>query len=139
MRGEKFATLRHNPTGLSLVDERTLREIYLPAFETSVKEGGALYLMVAYNKLNGSYCSANHWLLTKVLRNEWGFKGLIVSDWGATHEGAGAVKAGLDLEMPGPGDFLGPRLADAVAKGDLDEKTLDARVRNILRVSLKLD
>src|SRR6185369_8188547 len=64
------------------VDERTLREIYLPAFETSVKEGGALYLMVAYNRLNGSYCSANPWLLTDVLRNEWGFKGLIVSDWG---------------------------------------------------------
>jgi len=90
--------------------------------------------MAAYNRLNGPYCSANPWLETQVLKREWGFKGLVVSDWGATHEGWGALRAGLDLEMPGPGDFLGAKLAPAPADQGPDSAALDGAARRILRV-----
>ena len=82
------------------VDERTLREIYLPAFERVVKLSQPWTVMCAYNKVNGIYCSEHHWLLTEVLREEWGFEGLVVSDWGAVHDRVAALKGGLDLEMP---------------------------------------
>ncbi|MES2202564.1 MAG: glycoside hydrolase family 3 N-terminal domain-containing protein, partial [candidate division FCPU426 bacterium] len=118
----------------AVVDERVMREIYLPAFEAAVKEGGALTVMAAYNKLNGPYCSANPWLLNQVLKKEWGFQGLVVSDWGATHAGAAALQAGLDLEMPGPGEFMGERLADV----KLNEGQVTEAARRILRVLYKV-
>ena len=82
------------------VDERTLREIYLPAFEAVVKQSQPWTVMCAYNKINGTYASEHHWLLTEVLRDEWGFDGVVVSDWGAVHNRVAALAAGLDLEMP---------------------------------------
>ncbi len=94
------------------VDERALREIYLPAFEAAVRSAGVWAIMSAYNRLGGTYCSVHRQLLTDLLRTEWGFDGLVVSDWRGTHS-AGAVDAGLDLEMPGPPEFLGSRLKDA--------------------------
>ena len=84
------------------VDERTLHEIYLPAFEAAVKRARPWTVMCAYNKLNGTYCSENHWLLADTLKGEWGFEGLVVSDWGAVHERTASLCGGLDLEMPGP-------------------------------------
>ncbi|HTB63868.1 MAG TPA: glycoside hydrolase family 3 C-terminal domain-containing protein [Opitutales bacterium] len=81
------------------VDERTLREIYLPAFEAAVKEGGALTVMAAYNKINGSFCAEDDYLLNQILKKEWGFKGLVMTDWGASHTTAGSATNGLDLEM----------------------------------------
>jgi beta-glucosidase len=96
----------------SEVDERTLREIYLPAFETAVKKAKPWTVMCAYNKLNGVYCSEHHELLTDILKNEWGYEGLVVSDWGAIHDRVAALEAGLDLEMPGPK----PRRVQAVSR-----------------------
>jgi hypothetical protein len=87
------------------VDERTLREIYLPAFKAAVQEGGALSVMSAYNKLNGHWCSENADLLTGILKKEWGFSGFVVSDWGAVHSTVPTANAGLDIEMP-TGEFL---------------------------------
>lgn len=84
----------------SVMDERTLREIYLPAFETAVKEGGVRSLMTAYNRLNGTYCNENEHLLRDILRGEWGFDGLVVSDWGGNNDRVAAVRAGSSLEMP---------------------------------------
>jgi beta-glucosidase len=115
------------------VDERVLREIYFPAFEAAVKEAHTLTVMCAYNQLNGKHCSANAWLLDQVLKKEWGFQGLVVSDWGATHEGPGAAEAGLDLEMPGPGTYMGKALLGAVP-----ESVLTEQARRILRVMFQL-
>jgi beta-glucosidase len=98
----------------SEVDERTLRELYLVPFEAAVKEAGAWGVMSAYNRLNGTYCSENPWLLTKVLRDDWGFDGFVVSDWFGTHSTAPAANAGLDLEMPGPAQWFGRKLVAAV-------------------------
>ena len=84
----------------SEVDERTMREIYLPAFETAVKKSQPYTVMCSYNKINGTYASENPWLLTKVLRDEWGFKGYVMSDWGAVNDRVEGLKAGLELEMP---------------------------------------
>ncbi|HEY3345039.1 MAG TPA: glycoside hydrolase family 3 C-terminal domain-containing protein [Anaerolineaceae bacterium] len=118
----------------TVVDERTLREIYLPAFEKAVKQAKPWTVMCAYNKLNGAYASENHHLLTDILKNEWGFEGLVVSDWGAVHERVAALKGGLDLEMPGPQDRRVKAVVDAVRSGELDLAVLDETVRRILRI-----
>ena len=118
----------------SEVDERTMREIYFPSFEKAVKEAGTWSVMCSYNRVNGTYASANHWLLTEVLKDEWGFEGLVVSDWFATHSTAPAASAGLDLEMPGPALYFGKALLEAVKSNKVDVKIIDEKVRRILRV-----
>jgi beta-glucosidase len=119
------------------VDERTLREIYLPAFEKAVKQGKPWTVMCAYNKLNGEYCSQNEYLLNDILKNEWGFEGLVVSDWGAVHDRVAALKAGLDWEMPGPQDWRVKAVIESVRSGELDEAILDESVRRILNIVFK--
>ncbi|MER5850494.1 glycoside hydrolase family 3 C-terminal domain-containing protein [Streptomyces sp. NPDC002012] len=114
------------------VDERTLREIYLPAFEHIVTTARPTTVMCAYNGVNGVLCSQNSWLLTDVLRGEWGFDGLVVSDWGAVSDRAAALEAGLDLEMPPSG--VDHTLVEAVRAGDLDEGYLDASARRVLEL-----
>ena len=111
------------------IDERTLREIYLPAFERVVKNAQPWTVMCAYNKLNGIYCSEHHWLLTEVLRGEWGFDGLVVSDWGAVHDRVAALRGGLDLEMPPNLGVSDAAVVAAVRRGELDESVLDESVR----------
>ena len=118
----------------SVIDERTLREIHLVPFELAVKEGGALGIMTSYNRLNGEYCADSTWLLSEVLRGEWGFDGFVISDWFAFAETAKAITAGLDLEMPGTGRAYGPGLAAAVRAGDVDERLVDAAVLRLLGV-----
>ncbi len=118
----------------SVVDQRALREIYLLPFELAVREGGALAIMTGYNRVNGSYCSENEWLLTDVLRNEWGFQGIVMTDWFSSGDTAASSRAGLDLQMPGPGRFFGPALAEAVRKGDVDETVVDDMAGRILGV-----
>jgi len=119
----------------AVVDERTLREVYLPAFERVVKRARPWTVMCAYNKLNGAYCSEHYELLTEILKQEWGFEGLVVSDWGAVHDRVAALKGGLDLEMPGPKPHRTQAVIDAVNAGELDETVLDEAVRRILRIA----
>jgi beta-glucosidase len=116
------------------VDERTLREIHLVAFEHAVQEAGVWSVMTAYNKVNGVYCGEQPDLINGVLRGDWGFDGLVMSDWFGTHSTAPAALAGLDLEMPGPSTWLGPTLAAAVRSGDVDESVVDGQVRNVLQL-----
>jgi beta-glucosidase len=116
----------------SEVPERALRELYLPPFEAAVREAGAWGVMAAYNRLGGTYCSEHPELLTRILREEWGFDGFVVSDWFGTHSGAASLAAGLDLEMPGPPRHRGAALAAAVAEGSLPEAAIDTAVRRIL-------
>ena len=116
------------------VDERTLREIHLVAFEHAVREAGVWSVMTAYNKVNGVYCGEQPDLIGGVLRQEWGFDGLVMSDWFGTHSTVPAALAGLDLEMPGPSAWLGPTLAAAVRSGEVDESVVDGQVRNVLRL-----
>jgi len=119
------------------VDERTLREIYLPAFETAVKQARPWTVMCAYNKLNGPYCSEHHELLVDILKDEWGFEGLVVSDWGAVHDRVASLRGGLDLEMPGPRPRRTTAVIEAVRRGELDEAVLDESVRRIVRIVFK--
>jgi beta-glucosidase len=117
-------------------DERTLREIYLPAFEHVVTTARPWLVMCAYNKVNNTYASQHRWLLTEVLRGEWGFDGLVVSDWGAVHDRVAALIAGLDLEMPPDLGVSDQAIIDAVAAGTLAEAVLDqaaARVLGLVR------
>ncbi|MEU8660086.1 glycoside hydrolase family 3 N-terminal domain-containing protein, partial [Actinoplanes philippinensis] len=107
------------------VDERTLREMYLRAFHKVVTRAQPWTVMCAYNRVNGIYASEHHWLLTQVLRGEWGFEGLVVSDWGAVVDRVAAVAAGLDLTMPGPDAAGDAALVDAVAAGRLDPALLE--------------
>lgn len=116
----------------SVMDERTLREIYLPAFEIAVKEGGAKGLMTSYNRVNGVYASENQHLLRDILYNEWGFDGVVVSDWGANNDRVAALKAGLTLEMPYSGGDTDRQIAAAVRDGKLDERLLDEQVNRLL-------
>lgn len=116
------------------VDERTLREIYLPAFEHIVVAAAPWTVMCAYNKVNGVYASEHHWLLTELLRDEWGFDGLVMSDWGAVHDRVAAVAAGLDLEMPPDHGHSDKALVAAVQEGRLDEAVLDLAAARVLQL-----
>lgn len=125
-----------------LVDERALREIYLPAFEAAVKDGGVLSVMCAYNKFRGQYCSENDYLQNKILKDEWGFSGVIISDWAATHSTVDAANNGLDIEMGTVADsyndwyFANP-LIQAVKDGKVKAPVIDDKVRRRLRVMFK--
>ena len=118
----------------SEIDERTLREIYLTAFETAVKEEQPWTVMCSYNRLNGVYASENPWLLTKVLRDEWGFEGYVMSDWGAVSDRVAGVAAGMDLEMPSSNGINDRKIVEAVRSGKLDEKAVDQAVERILKI-----
>ncbi|HHU82256.1 MAG TPA: glycoside hydrolase family 3 protein, partial [Firmicutes bacterium] len=118
----------------SILDERTLREIYLTAFEIAVREGKPKTVMCAYNKLNGTYCSDNGELLTRILREEWGFDGLVMTDWGAMNDRMAAFRAGCDLNMPGGSNYMAGDVLAAVARGELDEADIDRSVRRITRL-----
>src|SRR5215218_1860166 len=116
------------------VDERTLREIYLPGFERVVTQARPWTVMCAYNKVNGVYASENRWLLTELLRDEWGFEGLVVSDWGAVHDRVAALAAGLDLEMPPDLGVSDAEIVAAIRSGELDEAVLDRTAARVLRL-----
>lgn len=118
----------------SEVDERTLREIYFPAFETAVKKAQPYTFMCSYNQINGTFASENKWLLTDVLRGEWGFKGYVMSDWGAVNDRVKGLEAGLELEMPASGGDNDAMIVKAVKDGALEEKILDQAVERILRI-----
>lgn len=120
-----------------IIDERALREIYLAAFETPVRQSKPWTVMCSYNSINGVHSSENKWLLKDVLRDEWGFDGFVVSDWGATADRAKGIEAGLDLEMPSSGGIGSAKIVAAVKNGTLDEKLLDECVANVLRITSK--
>ena len=121
-------------SGNSIVDERTLHEIYLQAFEILVKEAHPKSIMCAYNQLNGTYLSENKYMLTDVLRDKWGFDGFVVTDWGAGKGPAKGVQAGLDLVMPGGHEDHEKAIIAAVEAGELDEALVDKAVTRILNV-----
>lgn len=116
----------------SIVDERTLREIYLPAFEKAVKEAKPATVMCAYNQLNGVYCSDHRYLLREILRDEWGFEGVILTDWGAMNDRIQAFEAGLDLEMPASGGHFDAQVSHAIRNGTLSEECLNESVARLL-------
>jgi beta-glucosidase len=119
------------------IDERTLREIYLPGFEAAVKEGNVGALMTSYNLVNGVHASQNNHLINEILKGDWGFKGLVMSDWGSVYDGVGAANGGLDLEMPS-GAFMNKKnLLPAVKNGTVKEATIDDKVRRMLTVIMK--
>lgn len=118
----------------SVVDERAARELYLKAFEICVREGKPRTMMCAYNKVNGEFASQNKWLLTDLLRKEWGFDGMVMTDWGATVDRVKGVAAGLDLDMPGGIWENRKSIMDAVYSGTLSIETLDNAVSNVLKV-----
>lgn len=126
----------------TIVDERTLREIYLPGFEAAVHQGGTYSLMNAYNKLNGEHCSESKALLNRILREEWGYDGTVISDWGSVHTTVSAAESALDMEMSVTTDFDGYHFAkplvEAVNKGEVSMEDVDKKVRNILRMMLRL-
>ena len=119
-----------------IMDERALREIYLPAFRAAVEEAQVYSVMAAYNRFRGSYCSENDYLLNNVLRKEWKFKGMVISDWGGTHSTVQAAINGLDVEMGSSKYFTDGLLLDAVKKGEVPISVIDEKVRRILRVKL---
>lgn len=121
------------------LDERTLREIYLPAFEMVVKEANPMTIMAAYNKVRGEHCTENKYLLTDILRNEWKFDGFVMSDWDAVHSTVRSIKAGLDFEMPGKPKFLNSeKILNAIKDDLLSEQEIDKKVINILTVYFKI-
>ncbi len=121
----------------SEVHERVLRELYLAPFEAAVADAAVVSVMSAYNRLNGTYCAQHRWLLTEVLRDEWGFDGIVISDWWGTKADE-SIDAGLDLEMPGPPRHSGPRAAERVRAGDLEESALDDTARRLLSTMERL-
>ena len=116
----------------SRIDERTMRELYLVPFERAVRDAGVMSVMSAYNRVNGPYAGDSHWLLTTVLRDEWGFDGLVMSDWFGVKSTTDAVNAGLDLEMPGPPVWRGEKLIEAVYAGEVTPETVRERARTVL-------
>ncbi|MBN1900936.1 glycoside hydrolase family 3 C-terminal domain-containing protein [Candidatus Sumerlaeota bacterium] len=144
--GGTLATIKHyacnnQEDGRTIVsteiDDRTLREIYLPAFQAAIIEGDAACVMNAYNLVNGYWCTENDYLNNKILKEEWDFDGILMSDWGATHHALEAAKYGLDLEMPS-GEFMNRKnLMLAIEKGELDEDVIDDKVRRIIRIILR--
>ncbi len=123
----------------SVADMRTLREIYLPAFEKAIKLSQPQTVMCSYNRINGVFSSDNKWLLTDVLREEWGFKGLVMTDWGAMNERVQAIKAGLDLQMPGPDSNNSKKIIKAIKRGELTEAELDKVVERLIDYALEGD
>ncbi len=119
--------------GNSVASERTMRKIYLKPFEYIVKHARPATVMCAYNRVNGTFCSEHKWLLSDVLRGEWGFDGVVMSDWGAVHDRVAGLKAGLDLEMPGDTAICRRRILDGIADGSLPREALDSACRSILR------
>jgi beta-glucosidase len=119
------------------VDERTLREIYLAAFEHVVKTANPWTVMASYNKINGTYATENRYVLTDILKREWGYDGVVVSDWGAVHSTAPAANAGNDLEMPGPPRWFGDKLLRAVEAGEVPEHQIEDSARRMLRLILR--
>ena len=126
----------------TIVDERTLREIYLPGFKAAVQKANTLSLMGAYNKLNGTHCCENNALLQSILKDEWGYDGTVVSDWGAVHKTKEAAEAALDIEMSVRDNFdeykLANPLKEAILAGKVSEDCVDDKIRNILRMMLRL-
>lgn len=120
--------------GNSICDMRAMREIYLKVFEIIVKKAKPHTMMCAYNQINGSFCSENQWLLTEVLRGEWGFDGAVITDWGAIRDRVAGLKAGLDLEMPGDTAVCRRWILESVKDGSLPMAVLDEAVKNILRL-----
>ncbi len=120
-----------------VADDRTMREIYLPSFEAAVKEANVATVMSAYNKVNGWWCSENDVLLNKILKEEWGFKGVVVSDWVSTHNTVNAANNGLDLEMPFAQVWTKEQLLAAIKEGKITEETINEKVRRILRVKFE--
>src|SRR5262249_2513187 len=124
-------------TSDSVIDERTLREIYLPAFEAAVKEANVGSIMDSYNLINGIYATANARFNIDLLRKEWGFTGIVMSDWGAAHDTLGVANGGMDLEMPS-GEFLNQKkLKPLLASGQVTQAAIDEKVRNILRTVIR--
>ena len=121
----------------SAASERTIREIYLPAFETAVKKAQPWTVMCSYNRINGTYASDNEWLLTKVLRDDWGFEGFVMTDWGAVDDRVQGVRAGLELEMPGDTSENDAKIVEAVKNGTLSEALVDRSVERILTILYK--
>ncbi|GHO82139.1 glycoside hydrolase family 3 C-terminal domain-containing protein [Dictyobacter formicarum] len=122
----------------SEVGERALREIYLAPFKAAIQEAGSWLLMASYNKINGTYASENHYTLTDILRKEWGFDGVVMSDWFGTQSTAPSINAGLDLEMPGPATWRGEKLLQAVKNGEVAESTIDESVSRLLHLFIKV-
>ena len=121
-----------------VVTERALREIYLPAFEAAVRIAKVGAVMDAYNKVNGDYCTENGFLNNLLLKSEWGFDGVLMSDWGATHSALGAVRGGLDLEMPSGSWMNAENLLPAIRSGEITEQQIDDKVRRILRMIVRM-
>ncbi len=120
------------------IDERTLHEIYLPAFKAAIEQGGAWAVMAAYNRVNGVHAAEDKTLLTDILKKRWGYRGLVMSDWGATHKGVQAALAGLDLEMPWPRYMNANTLLPAIRSGEIPVSVIDDKVRRILRAAISM-
>ncbi len=121
----------------SIIDERTLHEIYLKSFEIPIKEASPWTVMCSYNLLNGTYLSENKTVLSDILRDKWGFKGLVVTDWGACNNRVKGIQAGQDLEMPGSGDFFVEEIVSSVEKKELDEQVLNRNIERIISLQTK--
>jgi len=120
------------------IDERTLHEIYLPAFKAAVQQGHVWAVMAAYNRVNGTHAAENKSLLIDILKKRWGFRGLAMSDWGATHDGVASALGGLDLEMPRPKFMNGATLLPAIQSGEISEAIINDKVRRILRAAVSM-